>query len=73
VPESFPERDRLFPPDEWINDGNAVVVQPGGALAAGPLRRETGILYAEIDPEAARRARRRSTPAALRAAGTSLR
>ena len=29
-----------------------------GAIAAGPLKREKGILYAEIDREAARRARR---------------
>ena len=24
VPEDFPERDRLYKPDEWINDGDAV-------------------------------------------------
>jgi nitrilase len=54
----FPERDRLYPPDEWINDGDAVVVNPAGAVTAGPLHREKGILYAEIDVEAARRARR---------------
>src|ERR1043166_3538602 len=54
----FPDRDRLFPPDEWINDGDAVVVKPMGTIAAGPLKREKGILYADIDREAARRARR---------------
>ena len=58
IPADFPERDRLFTPDEWINDGDAVVVKPMGAVAAGPLKREKGILYAEIDREAARRARR---------------
>jgi nitrilase len=58
IPTDFPERDRLFDPQEWINDGDAVVVKPTGAIAAGPLRREKGILYAEIDREAARRARR---------------
>jgi nitrilase len=58
IPADFPERDRLFTPDEWINDGDAVVVKPMGAIAAGPLKREKGILYAEIDREAARRARR---------------
>ena len=58
IPADFPERDRLFSLEEWINDGDAVVVKPTGAIAAGPLRREKGILYAEIDPEAARRARR---------------
>jgi nitrilase len=58
IPADFPERDRLFDPDEWINDGDAVVVKPMGSIAAGPLKREKGILYAEIDREAARRARR---------------
>jgi nitrilase len=58
IPADFPERDRLFSPEEWINDGDAVVVKPTGSIAAGPLRREKGILYAEIDREAARRARR---------------
>jgi nitrilase len=58
VPDEFPERDRLFEPAEWINDGDAVVIKPTGAITAGPLRREKAILYAELDAEAARRARR---------------
>jgi len=58
LPEEFPERDLLYKPDEWINDGDAVVVAPGGAVTAGPFHREKGILYAEVDAEAARRARR---------------
>lgn len=58
VPEDFPELRKLFDAGEWINDGDAVVVKPFGAIAAGPLHREKGILYAEIDAEAARRSRR---------------
>ena len=58
IPADFPERDRLYKPDEWVNDGDAVVIKPMGAIAAGPLHRTKGILYAEIDREAARRARR---------------
>ena len=58
VPDDFPEKDRMYRPDEWINDGDAVVVDPTGGIAAGPLNREKGILYAEIDAEMARRARR---------------
>ena len=58
LPEGFPERDKLFAPGEWINDGDAVVVKPMGAIAAGPHHRKKDILYAEIDVEAARRARR---------------
>jgi nitrilase len=58
IPDDFPERDKLFKPEEWINDGDAAVVKPMGTIAAGPHNRQKGILYAEIDPEAARRARR---------------
>ncbi len=58
VPDDFPERDTLFDPEEWINEGNALVVNPSGTVLAGPLSREKGILYAEIDKEAARQARR---------------
>jgi nitrilase len=58
IPDDFPERDSLFTADEWINDGDAVVIKPMGAIAAGPLNRQKGILYADIEKEAARRARR---------------
>ena len=58
VPEDFPRRDELFEDDEWINSGNAVVVGPGGAIVAGPHTRDKSILYAELDIEEARRARR---------------
>ncbi len=50
VPEDFPSRLELFPDaEEWINAGDSVVVDPQGKIVAGPMRRETGILYAEID------------------------
>ena len=59
VPADFPGRAQLFPKDdEWINDGDSVVVAPGGRIAAGPMRREKGILYADIDRAAVAPARR---------------
>lgn len=58
MPADFPDGDRLFKREEWINDGDAVVIKPSGGIEAGPLHREKGILYAEIDTEAAARARR---------------
>jgi nitrilase len=58
VPESFPGRAQLFTDDEWINDGGATIVRPFGKVVAGPLNREKGILYGEIDREAAARSRR---------------
>ena len=50
IPEDFPGREQLFAdPQEWINDGDSLVVDPVGRLVAGPLHREEGILYADID------------------------
>jgi nitrilase len=59
VPESFPERDRLFPDlEEWFNAGDSVIVAPSGEVVAGPLHEEHGILYAECDPARVAGARR---------------
>lgn len=58
IPERFPERDRLFAAEEWVNPGDAVVIKPFGGVVAGPLHKEKGILYATIDGDAARSARR---------------
>ncbi len=58
LPKDFPGRDTLYKDDEWINDGDAVVIKPGGAIAAGPLNRKKEILYTEIDAESARKSRR---------------
>lgn len=58
IPETFPDRERLFEGDEWVNGGDAVVVNPSGGLVAGPLHREKAVLYATIDPETARKARK---------------
>ena len=38
-------------PDEWVNDGDSVVVAPGGQVVAGPLRQKFGTLVADIDLE----------------------
>ncbi len=58
IPQSFPGRSQLFTDGEWINTGDAVIVRPGGAVAAGPHHKDTSILYAMIDPEAARTSRK---------------
>jgi nitrilase len=58
IPSGFPGRESLFRDDEWINPGDAVVVKPFGEVAAGPLHQESGIIYAMIDAEAARRSRK---------------
>ena len=58
IPASFPERDTLFQPDEWINPGGAVVIKPFGGVTAGPLNNEKAVLYADIDLAAVRDARK---------------
>ena len=59
IPENVPGKSDLYPnADEWVNPGDSVVIEPGGRIVAGPMRRETGILYAEIDLERVGIARR---------------
>lgn len=59
IPDDLPGRAQLFAdPDEWINDGDSVVVDPQGRIVAGPLHREAGILYAQIDRARVAQARR---------------
>jgi nitrilase len=59
IPDDFPGRAQLFADaDEWINDGDSVVVDPQGRIVAGPLHREAGILYAQIDSARVAPARR---------------
>jgi nitrilase len=58
VPDTVPDRDRLWrgaePHGDWMLDGYSVIVDPTGKVLAGPLVREEGILYAELDLDAAR-------------------
>ena len=50
IPDSLPGRDKMYADsEEWLNDGDAVLIRPSGEIAAGPLSREKGILYAEYD------------------------
>lgn len=49
-PDDFPDKSRLYPdPEEWVNPGDSVVIAPDGEITAGPLRKQSGILYADID------------------------
>jgi nitrilase len=50
IPDDFPDRETLYPStEEWINPGDSVVIAPGGEIIAGPMRKEQGVLYAEVD------------------------
>lgn len=59
IRDSAPGLRELYPDaDEWVNAGDSAVVAPGGKIVAGPLRNETGILYADINTESVDNARR---------------
>jgi len=50
IPDNFPEKNTLYSTDEqWINPGDSVIIAPGGEIVCGPLSREKGILYHDID------------------------
>ena len=60
IPSTVPYRDELFPDaNEWVNSGDAVVYRPFGGVEAGPMRKEKGLLLADIDVAAARASRRK--------------
>jgi len=42
---------------EWINTGNSMITDPDGNILAGPLSKEEGILYADVDPTVIRNTR----------------
>ena len=52
IPDDFPEKTSLYPDNnEWVNPGDSVVIAPGGEIVAGPMNKESGILYHELDIE----------------------
>jgi nitrilase len=62
VPQDVPGRDLWGGEEDWANDGHSAIVDPDGALLAGPLVGEEGILYAEVDAAHARAERVKFDP-----------
>ena len=59
IPDDFPEKSSLYPDnEEWVNPGDSVVIAPGGEIMAGPMNKEVGILYHELDREKVSSAKR---------------
>ena len=59
LPDDFPQKATIYPdPEEWINPGDSVVIEPGGRIAAGPLHKEEGVLYHDIDLDLSHTAKR---------------
>ncbi|SHF20600.1 nitrilase [Microbulbifer donghaiensis] len=59
LPENFPNIDKLYPENEnWINPGDSLIVAPGGEIVAGPLTKEKGHLFLDIDVDKAVKSKR---------------
>lgn len=59
IPDELPSKFSMYPnSDEWVNPGDSVVIGPDGNIFAGPLHKEQGILYANIELQATVTARR---------------
>jgi nitrilase len=54
VPASFAGRDDIYGgDDDWMSRGNTVIVDPYGAVLAGPISETEGVLYADVDTDTA--------------------
>lgn len=52
IPDRLGVKERYYASaDEWINIGDSTIVGPRGEFLAGPLRKQEGILYAEVGPQ----------------------
>lgn len=49
IPNEY-EFKKLYPEGrKWINTGNSCIISPNGKIIAGPLEKEEGIIYADIN------------------------
>ena len=64
VPSTVPFRDELYADDEGaLSGGVSMIVGPTGDILAGPLEGEEGLLFADLDVQAARASRHQFDPA----------
>ena len=50
VPDDIPGREKIYGgDDDWMSKGNSTIVAAGGAVVAGPLIGEAGIITADLD------------------------
>lgn len=58
IPADLPGRAQIsLGPDTWCRIGSAIICDPYGGVAAGPMRREKGLLETDVDLEVVRQAR----------------
>ncbi len=54
IPDSYAFKDQYYgADDQWINTGDATIVDPTGEILAGPAHKSREIIYAEIETGAA--------------------
>lgn len=58
MPEDYPHPEVFDGYGEWLIPGGAIVVEPGGDVAGGPMRNETGLLAAEVNLDLVRTSKR---------------
>ena len=59
IPDTLPSKHSMYPnAEEWVNPGDSVVIAPDGNIVAGPLHKEQGILYANVELQSIITARR---------------
>lgn len=64
VPSTVPFRDELYADDDGaLSGGVSMIVGPTGEVLAGPLGGEEGLLFADLDVQAARASRHQFDPA----------
>ena len=52
IPDRYAFKEKYYAEArEWINVGDSAIVNPEGEFIAGPLHKEEGILYADLDPD----------------------
>ena len=59
IPNTLPSKHTMYPDsEEWVNPGDSIVIAPDGSVVAGPLHKEQGILYANVELQSIITARR---------------
>jgi nitrilase len=68
IPASIPNAEALYPPEDrerdggWLMPGNTIIVDPTGAILAGPVREAEQVVTAELDLNLVRTERRLFDP-----------
>jgi nitrilase len=68
IPASIPNAEAFYPPEDrerdggWLMPGNTIIVDPTGAILAGPVREEERVVTADLDLNLVRTERRLFDP-----------